>query len=102
MPKNPFVNALLATTYIVVVSSVMYYGPKPNGGDDTVAAPIAALSLLTLSAAIMGYLFLFQPLQLYLTGKRQEAVTLFLRTVLIFAGFTALALVLLFSGIISP
>ncbi|RJQ29898.1 hypothetical protein C4571_00570, partial [Candidatus Parcubacteria bacterium] len=59
--------------------------------------PIAALSLLTLSVAVMGYLFFYGPLQLYLGGERERAVNLFLKTVGVFAGITALVLLLLFS-----
>ena len=63
-------------------------------------APVVFLSLFTLSAAVMGYLFCYQPLQLYIDGKKKQAVNLFLHTTLIFGCFTALALALLFTGII--
>src|SRR5262245_21467677 len=81
--KNPFLNALAALAYIVLVSSVMFYITHTfNNKPDTVFAPIAMLSLLTLSASLMGYFFLYQPVMLYLDGKKKEATTLFVRTIL--------------------
>lgn len=101
MTKNPFLNALAASAYIAVIGLVMNWGtniiPK---GPDTFMAPIAVISLFTLSAAVMGYLFCFQPLQLYFDGKKKDAVRLFLQTVAVFGLFTALALGILFSGMI--
>jgi len=99
MTKNPFLNALAAGLYIVMIASVMFYGTKNLGPTDSIIAPIAMLSLFTLSAAVMGYLFFYQPVMLYLDGKKKNAINLFLKTVFVFAGFTALALTLLFSGI---
>lgn len=67
---------------------------------DTFFAPITFLSLLTLSVAVMAYLFFYQPLQLFMTGKKKEAVELFIKTVGIFGVFTAGVLILLLSGVI--
>ncbi len=99
MTKNPFLNALGAELYICLVASVMYYGTKHTGPANSIIVPIAILSLFTLSAAVMGYLFLFQPLRLYLDGEKQRAITLFLQTVAIFAGITVFALLALFWGV---
>lgn len=96
MTKNPLINALAASLYITVVASVMYYGLKMGGQKDTVIIPIAVISLFTLSAAVMGYLFLYQPLQLYLEGNKKNAVNLFLQTVAIFASITIIILLVLF------
>ncbi|KKR73563.1 MAG: hypothetical protein UU15_C0007G0009 [Candidatus Levybacteria bacterium GW2011_GWC2_40_7] len=98
MTKNPFVNAGAATAYIVLIACVMYYGTQYVRPGNSVMAPIAALSLFSLSAAVMGDIFLFQPLQLYLDGKKKVAVNLFLQTVAVFAGITTLILILFFSG----
>ncbi|MBI4094567.1 MAG: hypothetical protein HY435_00015 [Candidatus Liptonbacteria bacterium] len=100
MTKNPFLNALLAALYIVLVASIMYYGPGLHGEKDTIIIPIAVISLFTLSAAVMGYLFLYEPLRLYLDGEKKSAVALFLKTVAVFAGITALVLLTLFFGIL--
>lgn len=63
---------------------------------DTFFAPIVMLSLLTLSVAVMAFLFFYQPLNLLIDGKKKEAVNLFVKTVGIFAALTAVALILLF------
>ena len=98
MTKNPFLNALLATGYITLVASFMFYvnHNKIGNGHDTIFIPIALISLFTLSAAVMGYIFLSQPLMLYLDGKKKEAVNLFLKTLGTFALFTVLFLTFLF------
>ena len=98
MIKNPFLNALVALVYIALVASVMWYGseikPEPS-----VVGPIAILSLFTLSAAAMGYIFLYKPIELYFDGKKKAAIKLFFQTMLVFGGITAFILALLFSGI---
>ena len=101
MTKNPLVNALSASLYIIIVASVMFYGISHTGPVESVIAPVAIISLFTLSAAVMGFLFLYQPSQLYLDGKKKEAVNLFLKTVAIFAGITVLIFAAFFSGILS-
>ncbi len=100
MTKNPFINALSATLYIVLVASVMFYGTSNMGRANSVIVPIAIVSLFTLSAAVMGYVFLSQPLQLYLDGKKKVAVNLFLKTLAVFAGITVLIFVLFLSRIL--
>jgi len=82
------------------VATIMFNGSKMAGPDKSIIVPIAFLSLFTLSAAMMSFIFGSQPLQLYLDGKKKEAVKLFLQTVVIFAGITSILLILLFSGII--
>lgn len=102
MTKNPFINSLAACLYIVTIAMVMFYGTKNlgPGPDNSVIAPIAFISLFTLSAAVMGYIFGYQPVQLYFDGKKKPAVNLFLQTVASFAVITIIILTLLFSGIL--
>lgn len=100
MTKNPFINAFAALGYIVIVASLMFYGTKHMGHSESVLAPIAIISLFTFSAATMGYIFISQPLQLYLDGKKKEAVNLFLKTLMSFGIITAIALSLFFSGVL--
>ena len=101
MSKNPLINALSASGYIILVASVMTFVTQPlRNKPDTFFAPIIFLSVLTLSVAVMAFLFFYQPLQLFIDGKKKEAVDLFVKTVGIFAATTAVALVLLFSGVI--
>lgn len=101
MSKNPIVNALGASAYIVLVVMVMNYVTQPlRNKPDTLFAPIVMLFVLTLSVAIMAFLFFYQPLLLFVEGKKKEAVNLFIKTVAVFAVFTTVVLVLLFSGLI--
>ena len=100
MTKNPFINALAATAYIALVASLLFYGPKIADRADSVLAPIAMISLFTLSVAVMGYLFLYKPIELYTGNSKKEAVHLFLKTVAFFAIITILAFIALFSGIV--
>lgn len=98
MTKNPLINAAAAFLYIIVVACVMYYGSEVAMPAKSVFAPIAILSLFTLSAAVMGYIFLFQPLQLYFDGKKKESVNLFSKTLGAFAIITTIILLIFFSG----
>jgi len=97
MSRNPYLNALLAATYIVCIVLLVTYGPafvreKP----DTIFAPIAMLSLLVLSVAFMGYAFFFQPFLMYVEGQKREAVELFTKTLGIFAVITGIVVVVAF------
>ena len=101
MSKNPIINALSALIYIIVVVTVMTIATTPlKNKPDTFFAPITLLSVLTLSVTVMAFLFFYQPLQLFIEEKRKEAVNLFVKTVGIFAFFTAVVLTLLAFGLI--
>ena len=90
MSKNPFLNALSATAYITAVASVLYYTPKTGIPENSVMIPIAMLSLFVLSAAMMGYFFLYHPVRFLIENRQKEATKLFLATVAIFACITVL------------
>ncbi|MBI2610812.1 hypothetical protein HYW60_02670 [Candidatus Kaiserbacteria bacterium] len=96
MTLNPLYNALLAAGYIVLVATVMNLAHQVDVPENGILIPITVLSLFVLSAAVMAYLFVFQPAQLYLDGKKTEAVNLFLKTVGFFAGITVILLGILF------
>ena len=93
MTKNPFINALSGLLYIVLVVSVLYYSSGFGGNEPSIFFPIAVLSAFVFSASVMGYIFLYQPLQLFLDGHKKESINLFLKTLLIF-GISAGVLVL--------
>lgn len=95
MTKNPILNALCALSYITLVAFVMVYATEKTGPGKTVLVPIAVLSLFTLSAAVMGYIFLYQPFQLYFDGKKKQALKLVFQTVAAFAVITAIVFILL-------
>lgn len=99
MTKSPILNAFAASFYITLIALFMYFGTKHIPREDTVLAPIAMISLFTLSAALMGYFFCYTPLQLYFDGKKKQAVQLFLQTVAVFGVFTIVMLTLLFLGV---
>jgi len=100
MFKNPIINALSASGYIVLISIIMNFITQTQGEKpDTPFAPVIFLSLFTLSAAVMACAFFYQPLQLLIDGKKKEALKLLVQTIGVFAIITVVCLVLLFSGL---
>jgi hypothetical protein len=85
MTKKPLYNALAAFLYIVGIVLLMNWAGNNDILETSLLMPIMMLSLFTLSAAVMAYLFLYQPLMLYLEGKKKDAVNLFIKTLLIFS-----------------
>ena len=76
--KKPFLYALAAALYIVVVVFVVQVVTsllKSQNG--TIMIPMTMLSLFVLSAAVMGFLFLSEPLYL-LVENRKKKLLLFL------------------------
>ncbi len=101
MTKNPIINALGASGYIVLVVSIINFITRTHSDKpDTAFALVLFLSLLTLSVTMMACLFFYQPLLLFIDGKKKAAVNLFIQTVAVFAGLTAVVLILLLSGLI--
>lgn len=101
MTKNPVINALSASAYIIIIVSIMnFLSQTMRNKPDTFLAPIIFLSMFTLSAAVMAYLFFYEPVMLFIAGKKKAAVDLFLKTVGVFGAITIIILILLFSGII--
>lgn len=94
MNTNPFYNAILAIGYIALLVSGVFYGSEYLDGviQETIFLPMGFLATFVLSAALMGYLFLYQPLLLIIDGRREEGVTFFLKTVGAFAIATALVI----------
>lgn len=101
MSRNPIINALSATVYIVLVVGVMNFIMKTQGNKpDSAFAPVIFLSMLTLSVTVMAYVFFYQPLQFFIDGKKKESVNLFIQTVIVFAVITVVISGILFSGLI--
>ncbi len=100
MTKNPVLNAVAANLYITGIGLFMNWGSQVAPKEDTWLAPIAVISLFTLSAAVMGYLFCYMPFVLFVDGKKKAAVSLFLQTVGVFGVLTLVVLGLAFSGIV--
>jgi hypothetical protein len=86
MTKNPFLNALGASVYIGLVVLLMNVSSNIDNSANELVVASMMLSLFTLSVAVMGYIFFYEPFKMYLDGKKEEAVKLFLQTVGIFGG----------------
>ncbi|MFZ2025012.1 MAG: hypothetical protein WAV51_01900 [Microgenomates group bacterium] len=100
MTKNPLVNGVGASLYIFLLVSVMTWGSKMVPQEDKFFAPVVFISLFTLSAAVMGYIFCYQPATLYFDGKKKQGMQLFLKTVIVFATITIALVILFFSGVV--
>ena len=94
--KNPILHALVAGLYIIALVGLGNYFGHMLKIKETIVIPMAMLSLFVLSAACMGFLFLGEPLQLYLNDKKQEALQFFIQTV----GSFAIIVALLFAVVI--
>jgi hypothetical protein len=94
--KKPFLFALVVALYIVfivsIISSLSSFIPK----EDNIFMPIVMLSLFVLSTAVMGFLFLSEPIQLYMENQKKEAAVFFSKTVGFFACFVILFSILVF------
>jgi hypothetical protein len=96
--KNPYLNAVAAAVYIGLVGTFMNFVERSGTQPDSKwLGGIAFISLVTLSVATMGYFFAFKPLQMYLDGQKQEAVSFFLKTVGTFAVITVVLLLIAFA-----
>lgn len=93
MNKNAYLNAVLAALYIAVLVLIIQYAIVPGDKPGEIIVPIIMLSLFVLSASVMGYFFILQPLILLIEGKKDRAIRFFLNTVGTFAVIT-LALIL--------
>ena len=97
MTKNPFYNAFAALVYIILLVTLLSFTTHFNGIENTTfLAPIGMLSLLVTSAAVMAYIFFYQPVILLLDGKRKDAVRLFWHTIAIFAVSAVVVMLLAF------
>ena len=53
------------------------------------------VAVIVLSAAVMGFLFVYKPFQLYFDDRKQEAVLFFVKTVGVFSCFVLALVVIL-------
>ena len=99
MTKNPFLNAIAASVYIGLVVLLMNLAGNMDTSTSEFVIASMMLSLFVLSAAVMGYIFFYQPFRMYTEGKKKDAVKLFLQTLGIFGGITVILFVLYFLGV---
>jgi hypothetical protein len=92
-----FLNALGTIIYVSLVALVMSNGNRWFGPGNNILGAIAILSLLVLSAAIVGALVLGRPILWYLDGKKSEGIKLFLFTLAWLFVFTMVVFVILAS-----
>lgn len=95
MKINPFINALAMVIYILAVVGIISALQSPNTPDKGILAPIFLLSLFTLSAAVMAFLFFYQPFKLYFDNRRKDALMYFMKT----AGYLAVVVFISFSSL---
>ena len=94
--KKPFLHAFGAALYIVIIVLIVWgVGSVLKNQPDTIVIPMTMLSLFVLSTAVMGYLFLAEPLQLLLDSRKKEAIEFFGKTVGFFACFVVIYTVIL-------
>ena len=94
--KTALFNALATACYIVAVGCFMYAGTMIKlGRVNTVLAPIALLMLFVFSAALTGFLIFGKPAQMYVDGKKKEALSLLSYTLIFFSVITFITLFLL-------
>ena len=87
----------MALGYIALIISVIDKTSSiARHTPDTILAPVTMLSLFVLSASIMGILFVYEPLRLFLENQKREALSFLLKTVGTFACFVVILAVLLF------
>ena len=94
--KSAALNASATAAYVIAVASFLFYAPKFLGPVKSVLAPIAMLLLFVFSAALTGSLVFGKPALWYLDGRKKEALSLLISTLVIFLIITLIALLALF------
>lgn len=96
--KTAFKNASLTALYITAVGLFMFWGGSNKiGKQNSFLIPITFLLLFVLSAAITSFLIFGKSAQMYVDGKKKEALSLLIQTLLILSVITIFALILLIS-----
>lgn len=95
MKWNPFINAGAAAAYIGLVVLFMHFIESlRHDTPDTLLDGMGVISLLVFSAAIMAFLFFYQPMLRLVEGKKAEALSYFLKTLGAFGVITVVVLTL--------
>jgi NADH:ubiquinone oxidoreductase subunit 6 (subunit J) len=95
MKWNPFLNAGLAVAYIGAVSVFLRFIESiRHDTPDSWIDGVGIMSLFVFSAAVMAFLFFYQPVSLLVENKRTEAVSYFLQTLALFGAVTVTVLTL--------
>lgn len=95
MRWNPLLNAGAAVAYIgSVVLFLHFLESLRHDTPDTMLDGMGIISLFVFSAAVMAFLFFYQPVLRLIEGKKNEAVSYFLKTLGIFGLITVAMLTL--------
>jgi hypothetical protein len=96
--KTALINALATALYVAGVGSFIYFGGTMKiGKANFILIPISFLLLFVLSAAITSFLIFGKPAQMYVDGKKKEALSLLTQTLFFFSIITIFALISLIS-----
>lgn len=96
LKKRGFINATATALYVIAIASFMYYGSLIKlGRANIILVPITMLLLFVSSAALTGFLIFGKPVQLYVDGKKKEALSIFTYTLVSFFAITFVFLILL-------
>ena len=91
-------NATLTALYIAAVSTFLSYASEIFGKEEpkTALVPIAMLSLLVFSVALIGSLIFGRPILWYMDGRKKEAISMLAYTLGAFSLFVVAAFILVF------
>ncbi len=85
MKWNPLLSALAAIAYIgAVVLFMRFIESVRHDTPDTLIDGMGFISLFVFSAAVMAFLFFYEPLQKLIENKKTEALSYFFKTLGIF------------------
>lgn len=89
-------NSLATSLYIFLVGAFMFFGSESKfGRANTILIPVTMLLVFVLSAAVTSFLVFGKPAQMYVDGKKKEAITLVGYTLASFAVITVISILLL-------
>lgn len=96
LKKAALFNAGATALYVAAVGCFMYYGSLIKiGRANSFLVPISLLLLFVMSASITGFLIFGKPAQMYIDGKKKEALSLLMQTLIFFSMITFFAIILL-------
>lgn len=94
--KQGFVQALGVLAYCLLVGLFMWNANSIVGQPKSFLGPVAFLTLFSTSALVCALIVGFKPYQLFLAGKKKEAVNVILST----AVFLFIFLILTFAALL--
>jgi len=94
--KHVLINSFGTAAYIVLISSFIHFiGNNFQEPENAIFTPIAMLLLFVFSAALTGFLVLGRPIIWYFNGKKKQAISLLLYTLILLFVMTVIAFIIL-------